>query len=521
MRTTNTPEDRETFADYKSSREGLRAGRERLVICSPRYNTFREGKQAYLYIPDPFGFIMAGSPSQSSIRAEVWKRMRHMGLVRTMTSPDMSRNPLEYKLDYTNSTHRVVPVESAGMELADMELFASGSDKPLKYAFLDELTSPGETGKCIPNVIFNTLAGKPRFKRLTRRVIDDQIEQIRNDWRDARPTGKVRSGLEKLPGKGVTTNEAVQWCKRFGKGIVGLLAVEPLRGKVITKYDASETTLYRIAYIIKDEHAHAITEQGMKASVSLTDEMRALLDNKLEFRIDGDAPIDTFSELDASATTGAADAAKFIVTDCSTKVILVHESCPPEPGDDERPLNSLVEIMTECAKLTGYTVTTIKYREDNVIGFREPKSGRVVLLAKDMVQVKRICHTLAQSDATFPVECTRFTNQTVGSLARNMCRALVGTLPTSTYNAAVHELMSNPEFSMKPLTGTFEDTSHGRAIDIQKCYSAAMNHNKTPYPVFDAFSDVTPFGPADKAANTRTGATSCLRVSTSSQRTFT
>jgi hypothetical protein len=516
-------------------RQALASGRERLVVCSPTYEAyrFRGGLRAYAYQADPFGFIVAGTLSQREIRAEALRRMRHRGLAFTVERLDVSSSPLEYRLDSRSSTFRVVPSHLAGASLADLELFAHrrviGASlayraleraRPVAAAALDAAAGVGHErkeappsvlgaitdsdveGKCIQNLIFEELAGKPRFTRLTRRAIDEQFRQIQQT-RSAEGTVLTlrpeRFNVGAGNTRGVTVNQAIEWCRRFGKGLVGLVACEPLRARVFCRYDPPSATRpkYRLAFVVKDAHAHAIRASAVKISVTLTGEVRSLLESRLEFRIDNSAVSDSHTVVNLSdcpsgesSREDQLDEAAQCIIDAPEKVVLVHESSPPE---GTRALCTLLPLVTRVSKRTGFVITALKFRDrGKIVAFQEPKSEKIVLLANGIDQVKRICSALAGcTQPHLPVECTRFRNQSVGTLSSNLFRALVGEIPASCYNNAVQVAMD--AHPTRSLIATFDATTHGEAYDIAKSYSAAMLNNAMPFPVFDAFSEIIPY----------------------------
>lgn len=460
----------------------LKSGAKVLVLCSPRFQLqrVRGTNPAYQWSPAQYGILLPGHLTSAQLHKHAMAKMHQRGVEETLHSPDISSSPLTYTLLRHHSRSSVVPASLSTQTLQDLELHSAA---PLKYEALSPppssaawAASSAFEGKCVQELIFAELAGKPLFSHLTPGTISEQFASL----------GVCANSSD----RGVTASELKSWCERFGKGLVGLYACSPATTQIFLRYDPPGGTRYRLAFVLNDAHAHAITSTPVKQSLALTGEVRVLMNSDLRFRIDSDAFGEGFDELDTAGASVQETA--WAILECKHRIVLVYESEPPTDGSP--PLDNLLHIIGACTLETGFCVTAPKFRADKIIAFLEPSTKKLVMLATDMAEVKEICSALSAVEPRMPESVTRFRNQSVGTLSVCLFNHLVGPLPRSCYNQQVRSVMDHPRYATKPLIDTFEEgVCEGRGLDITKAYSASMLLNETPYPVFDAFSEIVPY----------------------------
>lgn len=120
-------------------------------------------------------------------------------------------------------------------------------------------------GFCVTDMIFNTLQDQYKFKKLTKNILYQQFDNIRN-WRE----------------HGISTYDIIYWTKIYGGQNVSVYAFSPFGGPSFKKY-ILKNKRYSIMYVVNNNHAYPITDENKRKLIAKSDN---LVLNTHEFIID-------------------------------------------------------------------------------------------------------------------------------------------------------------------------------------------------------------------------------------------
>ena len=329
------------------------------------------------------------------------------------------------------------------VNLNDIAMFG----KKLSHQILDEINTDNKkyyqkNGECCIWFLYNELKDVKGFSHLTIKLIKDQFKMINVDYEN-----------------GITTNNLIDWIKKFTNGFVSLHCLDP-RLKRFEKYIGESSHIRKtLIYCMNDGHLYPITNKTFKKSIAQKGRFE-LKNIRWTLNCEDYKRIRSEKELD-KLINGEIDE--------KHRLIII---------DDDKMMTVLCMVINKYQFLMD-----INIKQSKVVMFIHPTTQQIIIISQNYEERKELCDMLFNKMEG--VENFRFKNQSITTIGNSLLEQLVGEIKKSHYNTKTQEIID--DYTPYPMIQRIDEISSDfgvECIDVKRSYTNVMLNNKYDYPIY-------------------------------------
>lgn len=289
---------------------------------------------------------------------------------------------------------------------------------------------------------------------------------------------------------GVTTRDVIQWARAVKH--VSVYSIDML-WSVFQHTISTDRAQIALFFVCNNMHCHPIIDTGKRTLISHTIAANQTTDKTI-VPIVLEKEVHTWIDFQSAyivdmPVSDITD--KLHATDVYKQLWLLCQDVPDTATTIVLPVQTLDAILVMFVRTAGRIPTSLACKGSHVIAFRDPGTNMLYVAGTDWEARRSV---MDAAHERYKLEDLRFNNQSWGAITALLFQCTQGAVKPCAYSPHAHHIFSSYptlpyvlDTRSNPVGDEIETT-----IDIRRAYTAILQNNNTPWPVFDTLDVITP-----------------------------